>query len=221
MPEFPIPPDVVESAARARHEAFRRKLRSSLTWDDIRIRRRGTLALEAMEAAIRAALGELGARVEWGIAGPKRRGEARNVPDSEVARRWSQDIAEASARLVRGRAVSRFVSDWRPVDGWTDEFGPSARSPVGGEPSESDADLEQAWRNGFGSALNCLRACDDIAQSAHGAKYPEGRILSDLVNGWVDAIEGLIDDIVAAGREVGFASRAHLTGPSATSEGER
>jgi hypothetical protein len=92
---------------------------------------------------------------------------------------------------------------------------------VDSEPSEPVADLEQAWRNGWGSALNALRACDSIATSAHGATHPdERRILSDLVNGWVESIESLTDNFVAAGREVGFASRAHLEGPSATSEGE-
>jgi hypothetical protein len=102
-------------------------------------------------------------------------------------------------------------------------------SPLGvrvdSEPSEPEGDLEQAWRNGFGSALNCLRACDDIAVGGNArarAAHPDvGRIISELINSWVDSIESLTDNFVGAGREVGFASRAHLAGPSATSEGER
>lgn len=52
MAEFPIPPEVVEAAARARHEAFRKAVHGGLTWDQ----HDKTRALQAMEAAIRAAL---------------------------------------------------------------------------------------------------------------------------------------------------------------------
>jgi hypothetical protein len=78
---------------------------------------------------------------------------------------------------------------------------------------ERDADLEQAWRNGWGSATNALRACDSLATSAHGAEHPDARrILSELVLGWIAQIESLTDNFIESAREIGFASRAHLEG---------
>jgi hypothetical protein len=150
-----------------------------------------------LEAAIHAALDKLGLREEQG-------------------NRWNAE------EIPPYKQLERLVTYWRPVDGWTEEFGPTAVSArVDSEPSEREADLEQAWRNGWGSALNALRACDSISVSAHGATHPEEqRILSDLVTAWVESIESLTDNFVAAGREIGFTSRAHLERSSATSEGE-
>lgn len=68
-------------------------------------------------------------------------------------------------------------------------------------------ELEQAWRNGWGSALNFLRAADDLAQ---GREVPEGNeaaqaIIRDLVGKWVAIIDGLTEDAVGRAREIGFA----------------
>jgi hypothetical protein len=77
-------------------------------------------------------------------------------------------------------------------------------------PADCDADLEQAWRNGWGSALNFLRAANDIGTAGDMGDPEARRILRDLVIKWVSLIESLTDNAVSGGREIGLASRAHL-----------
>jgi hypothetical protein len=226
MSESPIPPEVVEAAGDALFKAIPAHLRKMPPWADMTAREEEIWG-GMVEAAIRAADKARGLREERKLRPAFEGPDGVQHPD-----RWRM----------------RLVSDWRPVDaeplsaccraevrlgggtGVTRYYvcsvcekacGVIRGARVDSEPSEPDADLEQAWRNGWGSALNALRACDSIAMSAHGATHADSRrILSELVNGRVESIESLTDNFVAAGRGVGFASRAHLAGPSATSEGE-
>lgn len=66
-------------------------------------------------------------------------------------------------------------------------------------------DMEQAWRNGWGSALNFLSAADLMAEQ-HDAEKGERHILHDLITKWVEIIDSLTDQAVGQAREIGFAA---------------
>lgn len=69
--------------------------------------------------------------------------------------------------------------------------------------------LERAWRNGWGSALNFLRAAENMAaaQPLPGAEDPKERaIVLELVSRWVQVIDGVTEEAVSKGREIGFAA---------------
>jgi hypothetical protein len=90
---------------------------------------------------------------------------------------------------------------------------PLKQHAVEAEPPR-DAELEQAWRNGWGSALNFLRACNNMAGSINGLEHPEAqRIISRLIVEWVDHIEGLTEEVVISAREIGLASPSDAARP--------
>jgi hypothetical protein len=68
---------------------------------------------------------------------------------------------------------------------------------------------EQAWRNGWGSALNAMRAARSIAEKGRQLSPTEWEvadIIDEMSTKLVDIIDGLTEDFVAVGREIGFAS---------------
>lgn len=70
----------------------------------------------------------------------------------------------------------------------------------------SEQDVERAWRNGWGSALNFLRAADRLANENGGNEDKVTRaIISDLVNEWVSVIDRVTEEAVECARIVGFA----------------
>lgn len=88
--------------------------------------------------------------------------------------------------------------------------------------SKGDDALEQAWRNGFGSALNAICAADSLVSRQHVPEKHEGnnKIIRQLITRWVRLIESLTDEFVNSARDVGFASTAHLDGAVSGNEEE-
>lgn len=64
----------------------------------------------------------------------------------------------------------------------------------------TDADIEQAWRNGWGSAMVMLRGADKLVEDAQARKMLDGglthRVVRRMVSQWVDLIDELIDDVL-------------------------
>ncbi len=105
----------------------------------------------------------------------------------------------------------------RLVHGWFP--GIQGRPAVSDEPMTPE---EQAWRNGWGSALVAVRAARDIAERQRQLSPTEwqiAHILDELFSKMVDLIDGLTEDFVALGRENGFASPPEDE-PPASKDGE-
>lgn len=85
--------------------------------------------------------------------------------------------------------------------------------------AERQREVEQAWRNGWGSALVMLRGADQLVRDASAKTMasrdrPSQRIILDMVGQWVDLIDGLTEDVIAKCREGGLASVADEEGGS-------
>jgi hypothetical protein len=70
---------------------------------------------------------------------------------------------------------------------------------------EHDA-VERAWRDGWGSALNCLRAVETIVLEHQPLTLSDrdaaiNRSILGLVAEWADIIDGVEDEVIAKCRE--------------------
>jgi hypothetical protein len=72
---------------------------------------------------------------------------------------------------------------------------------------ERNAEIERAWRDGWGSALNCLRAVETIvlehqpALALSDRDAAINRSILDLVAEWADIIDAVEDEVLAKCRE--------------------
>lgn len=69
-------------------------------------------------------------------------------------------------------------------------------------------DRELAWRDGFLSALNCIRAADTIVRRERIMSKPDAqfrRVVSEMIGVWCDTIENeAMENVVKAARKEDF-----------------
>lgn len=86
---------------------------------------------------------------------------------------------------------------------------PDPSASLLGQSEQGPDVLERAWRNGWGSALNFLRAADAMVSEAPlpGAEDDASRaIIVDLVARWVEIVDSVTEGAVGKARDVGFAA---------------
>jgi hypothetical protein len=121
---------------------------------------------------------------------------------------------EAAAKAIHAQLGNE---EWPNVEGHREHWESLARAGVAAYlaargPVEGD---ERAWRNGWGSVLNALRAADNIASNANVPSehhQAANETIRTLVSTWIDSIESLTENFVDAARRIGFASE--LRGPA-------
>jgi len=124
---------------------------------------------------------------------------------TDTITRWEcPECGRSSLKQYVEHSVRRGYGEWQPCPGI-----PVERTYVAVD------QLEQAWRNGFGSALVMLRAADKMTSEVMARdKDKHGlRVMHQMVREWVDLIETLTDRCVEIGRKAGFAAVTGETCP--------